>query len=315
MRRIVRLARNPEVRVGASSRGKNHRHPQVQKRGGGFVNIHVCPPERILRYPDGKERRIRYPCLQIEEVVEVVDAEEVEQAVQEERARDNRATDLPVTRLEKKQDLDLSSPLAFLRYVTSEEYTRRLEEENAIVRGTFDIFRTCPWVAPRKVWTVCVGGGVVDGDAVDERDVFMGPVDGDEFLENRGLNENRYAAPSVFFLRTRSSQTDVESELNKLLFRDRKKLKCSSLVDGIVVFMELEDAEAFAEGVSGGGCGGGAVAVAEHDSHDLFRNIVQSRGVAVVMRARFGEEVAEGGLEMDGFVDRLKAVLLDSENE
>ena len=235
----------------------------------------MCPPERILRYPDGKERRIRYPCLPV---------------VEEERLEEERADEA----LEAEPALDLSSPLAFLRHVTSETYTRRLEEENAIVRGIFDVHASCPWVVPRRVWTICVDG-FGDGDREQPRG---------EDADERGERPS-----NVYFLRTRSPQTEVESELNALLFVGKKRITCSRLVDGIVVFSEVEDAEAFAAGMSVDA--NRTVSVAEHDSHELFRNIVECRGVGVVLRAGFGDELAEEGLEMGGFVTRLKAVLLD----
>ena len=290
--KVVRVnARGRGVCAAGSSRGghgnKNHRN--------GFVRKTICPPERVLRYPDGKERRIRYPsstgltldeCPGLEEKLHTVSTDET-------------AVEGGETGPSDVSELDLSSPLAFLRYVTSEAYTRRLEEENRAVRRTFGVHVTCPWVIPRKVWTLGVDGGHANVEGRDDDD------DDDE--QQQQLMDRAPAAASVFYLRTRSPSTAVENELSSLLFSGSRRIRCSSLVDGIVIFTEEADAEAFAGSMS---TDAGVLSVAEHDSHELFRHLVECRGVAVVMKPGFGDEMEACGMGLQGFSERLKAVLL-----
>ncbi len=289
------------MRVHARSRGvcaAGHSRGGHTNHRNGFVRRTICPPERVLRYPDGKERRIRYPstglaleeCAGLEETLHTVSSRRLAEEASVEDAVTGQSDDV--------SELDLSSPLAFLRYVTSEEYTRRLEEENRTVRGTFDVHASCPWVVPRKVWTLGIGGGRANGEDMDD---------------GRELDGTPPAA-SVFYLRTRSPSTAVENELNSLLFpgskkkkKENKKIRCSSLVDGIVLFTEESDAEAFAESMSTDA----SLSVAEHDSHEIFRHIVECRGVAVIMKPGFGDDMEACGMGLQGFPERLKAVLLD----
>ncbi len=288
-------ARGRGVCAAGSSRGG---HGNTNQRNG-FVRRTICPPERVLRYPDGKERRIRYPSTGLA-LEECAGLEDKLHTVLSRRLSDEAAIKGGVMGQSEVSEMDLSSPLAFLRYVTSEEYTRRLEEENRAVRGTFDVHVSCPWVVPRKVWTLGVDGGHANMEDVDdEREADRTP-----------------AAASVFYLRTRSPSTAVENELNSLLFsgsekKKKKKIRCSSLVDGIVLFTEESDAEAFAESMSTDA----DLSVAEHDSHELFRHIVECRGVAVVMKPGFGDEMEACGMVLQGFSERLKAVLLGWSDE
>ena len=78
-------------------------------------------------------------------------------------------------------------------------------------------------------------------------------------------------------------------------------------MDGIVLFTEESDAEAFAESMSTDA----SLSVAEHDSHEIFRHIVECRGVAVIMKPGFGDDMEACGMGLQGFPERLKAVLLD----
>ena len=304
------------VAGGSSSRGESGK--QTNHRGG-FVRTSICPPERVLRYPDGKVRRIRYPCLTGPSGVVACPRVEAEQELKEmkERGTEERKVgrsgrelvedaartvqdETPVVQ-GGDQGLDLSSPLAFLRYVTSEEYTRHQEEENAVVRGTFEVHASCPWVVPKRVWTL----GVRHGGVGEE----TGQGEGEEG------DGGGSSVAKVFYLRTRFPETRVASELNSLLFSGKdggkRKIRCSSLVDGVVLFTEASDAEEFAERMSVDA--NETVSVAEHDSHAFFRDLVACRSVAVVIKPGFGD--GGKGLLVERYPERLKAVLLEWDEE
>jgi len=246
--------------------------------------MHAGTLERVLRYPDGRERRIRYPCPDGDDVqrprdsssglwegrkergVVVVDDDYSGNFVQTEEEEEGKLE------LEKKKKsigdnaaaevkhvLESRSPLEMLRYLTSAEYKEEQEREWQAVKDSFDVHHGCPWPIPKQVYTI----------VLQQQD---GPG-------------------QLHTLRTRISEQGVETELNKLLGFDKKKkddgdsavIRCSSLVDGVVVFEDEDRADEYGQIVQGLK-NGHIVHIAEHDSHDLFRNVQEAKGVVVVIR-------------------------------
>lgn len=266
--------------------------------------------ERVLRYVDGKERRIRYPCNHMaEDDASVVCTEQrcdrqvdtLEQRENEEchersrmmhgeRSRGDVVGSTSVVETGESGDGQsrqsetvqqgfhvgtAASPLDFLRHVTSQEYIEQQSNEYETVKEAFFVaVDGCPWPVPRPVYTIVVS------DTEDDQH-------------------------SLYTLRTRLYQDQVESELHSLLFSRRKDpiIRCSSLVDGVVMFQSHDAAVEYGEMVESrlGENLSKRVHIAEHDSHSLFRAIVEAKGIAVVMK--------EGCVVPDP--QKLKAVLLD----
>lgn len=260
--------------------------------------MHAGTLERVLRYPDGRERRIRYPCPDGDDVQQRADSRSGSRwegkglvynddgysgnFVQIEKGEsvksEKKCEDLCVDKTNEingtikdggtkeevvKDVLESKSPLELLKYLTSAEYKEEQEREWQAVKDSFDIYHGCPWPIPKPVYTVVL-----------------------QQEDGRG---------QVHTLRTRIAQEEVESELNTLLgftnkSKNKKKnersavIRCSSLVDGVVVFEDEERADEYGQIVQGVKNGHVAVHIAEHDSHDLFRNVQEAKGVVVVIR-------------------------------
>lgn len=225
--------------------------------------------ERVLRYVDGKERRIRYPC-DVEEDGVVVCTEPRCSSSVETREEEAKQGALCVEEGLLSPE-EAVSPLDFLRHVTSKEYQEQQENEYERVKDAFYVAADgCPWPVPRPVYTIVVS------------------------------DDEKHA---MYTLRTRMYQNGVESELNSLLFSKRGThvIRCSSLVDGVVMFQSEAAAVEFGEMLDLSSLGK-AIRIAEHDSHSIFRDIVEVKAVAVVMKE--GHDVPDPR--------KLRAVLLDS---
>lgn len=240
--------------------------------------------ERVLRYPDGHERRIRYPCPMAEELIvgdvqeHVCELEEEEETSVAEASIDveyrgdvgtwNRTFEDSwdgssvvgdeVSNMEE-DGLPTQSPLELLRFVMSDAYKEKQKNEYEQVKNSFDICHGCPWPVPKMVYTLAVQDG---------------------------------QAAQVYAPRTRIFQEGVQSEMTMLLEENRRKkgkvrktkpvIECSSMVDGVVIFQDESQALAFGRELEKHV--GNKVILAEHDSHELFRNIIETKGVGVVMR-------------------------------
>eukprot|EP00889_Picochlorum_renovo_P004144 jgi/Picre1/31174/NNA_006528.t1 len=226
--------------------------------------------ERVLRYPDGHERRIRYPCPMAEEMIvgdvqgHVCDLEEEEEktSVAEASIDVEYRGDVFINKEEEEDGLPTQSPLELLRFVMSDAYKEKQKNEYEEVKNSFDICHGCPWPVPKAVYTLAVQ----DGRAA--------------------------AAARVYAPRTRIFQEGVQSEMTMLLEENRRKngkvrktkpvIECSSMVDGVVIFQDESQAMAFGKELEKHV--GNTVVLAEHDSHELFRNINETKGVGVVMK-------------------------------
>lgn len=284
---VVRAESSPSVRGNTSVFRSPHRR-------------NAC--ERVLRYVDGKERRIRYPCDEMQEEDGLVVCTEPRCTTQvddrsmaeDQDGANNNAYGITETSTSTSVEEDnvtndvgtreqasllgeSASPLDFLRHVTSKEYQDQQEKEYDRIKESFYVaVDGCPWPVPRSVYTIVVSH------------------------EQHCEKEARH---SMYTLRTRIQQHNVESELNSLLFSKKKKnvIRCSSLVDGVVLFQNESEAIEYGEMVDMN-LTGGKVHIAEHNSHALFRDLVESKAVAVVIKE---------GCDIPN-PQKLRAVLLDS---
>lgn len=258
--------------------------------------MHAGTLERVLRYPDGRERRIRYPCPDGDDVQQRGDSSsggrwqgrggkgivysdddddysgnfvqtETKGKKRESVKTEKKCEDLCVEKTNKisgtvKDVLESKSPLELLKYLTSAEYKEEQEREWQAVKDSFDVHHGCPWPIPKPVYTIV-------------------------------LQQEDGGGHTLHTLRTRIAQEEVESELNMLLGFNNKNneknensavIRCSSLVDGVVAFEDEDQADEYGQIVRGLKNGNVAVHVAEHDSHDLFRNVQEAKGVVVVIR-------------------------------
>lgn len=244
--------------------------------------MHAGALERVLRYPDGRERRIRYPCPDGDDVQQqrresssarwerrkekglAIDDDYssnfVQTVAEEEGKLESGVVEKESNNVaEVKHVLESKSPLELLRYLTSAEYKEEQEREWQAVKDSFDIHHGCPWPIPKPVYTL----------VLQQRD---GPG-------------------QLHTLRTKIAQEEVETELNELLGLNKKKkkdgdsavIRCSSLVDGVIVFEDEDRADEYGQIVQGLK-NGNVVHIAKHDSHDLFRNVQEAKGVVVVIR-------------------------------
>ncbi|GAB4814538.1 hypothetical protein N2152v2_001584 [Parachlorella kessleri] len=91
----------------------------------------------------------------------------------------------------------------------------------------------------------------------------------------------------TFTLRTRVGRPDQEAELTRVLGRRRPDgspiIACSQVVDGVVAFEGEAAAGRFADALEAAGYGA-EVSVASCNSHALFRSVQDARGVLVLVR-------------------------------
>jgi len=251
--------------------------------------------ERILRYPDGRERRIRYP-VPSEDGCSVngsldscgtVEEWETHNAYKAARGGLTTTTSQVVTPVNPQEpdfpppppEQDSSepganapttapsapfpdSPLALLRYLNSDAHRESQRKEWEEVQNSYEILQGCPWPVPRPVY------------------VLAAPQPGNE----AGLTHT---------LRTRLPLSDVEDELTKLLRgpnhidstgkKNKPLISCSELVDGVVTFEAEEDAERYGQLLEESGTAD-SVAVARCESHELFRDVQGVQGVVVLLR-------------------------------
>lgn len=249
--------------------------------------------ERVLRYPDGKKRVIRYPLVKEQSDPSTTVAGSATSAARASRRR-NRGTwdvaglweteppkpgaDAPSSRCgrasrEAPAAGDASadatptglgvpaSPMALLREQRSEDFARAAQMELDYVRSSFRILRDCPWQEPRSVWVL----GAPPASPVSDED----------------------GAIEMVYLRTRIPGEDVGSELAGLLgHAGRGKIAVSHLTDGYVCFQSDADARAFGERNAGDRPGLSAIEVS---APDLFAMVETARAVVVLMDAGLGE--------------------------
>ncbi|CAD7699879.1 unnamed protein product [Ostreobium quekettii] len=220
--------------------------------------------ERVLRYPDGVVRRIRYP--------RVEGAEEERGGMVAGHLGYQRELSWDVPGLwgsvplrdagesakrkgleEAKRSKLPESPAELLRYLRSEEYRAAERELQKRIRDSYEILEGCPWVAPRPLYVLA----------------FRQP--------------NR-EEPMTYTLRTRVWRDDTAAELAQM-FRGSSAdefLSVGEVLDGVVAFQNQDDAQRFSDNLEAEGYT--EVMIAIVDSHELFRNTREVKAVVVAMR-------------------------------
>lgn len=261
----------------ASSSGKRFPLPPSQALADSCTERYGRPSgatyERILRYPDGRERRIRYPVPSEDATLCGGDEWETRNAWKAARARTTsqlpsrptppqpaapRKPAAPPPPPDRPPESIPDSPLALLRFLTSDAHKEAQRREWEEVKGSYEILQGCPWPVPRPLYVIAAHQPGSDA----------------------GLTHT---------LRTRLPLADVENELTRVLrgkaAADAGKplIRCSEMVDGIVTFETEDDAEQYGELLEQGGTAEG-VAVARCDSHELFRSVQGAKGAVVLLR-------------------------------
>ncbi|CAL5227825.1 g10853 [Coccomyxa viridis] len=232
--------------------------------------------ERVLRYPSGQVRRIRYPITDEEDTwpgdatssyAEGWDPDRWDsldiiqptgQVIRTERSSSTRSS--TATPVEKEQaDEKVSSlprsPAELLRHIQSDGYKQAQREQAQRVQSSFEILEGSPWLQSRPVFVL----------ATQQRD------------SDQGL---------TYTLRVRVSKPEAESEISRVLGKKRPDgsalLSVSELRDGIVTFEDPDDAERYGNLLEAEGRL--EVLVARVDSHELFRASQGVRSVVVLLR-------------------------------
>lgn len=234
------------------------------RKDGTNTNTH----ERILRYPDGKERRILYPVVDEKE-----SCEEFCDTCFDETWEIDHPWDIPAfgpsasleptayaitdaTRTAPRKVSELpSSPAELLRYLTSDDYKRAQQEMWDRVRSSYQIMHGCPWVAPKPLYVLAARQRASD-------------------------------AGMTYTLRTRISRKEAEDELSRVLKRTRADgsalIRVEQLVDGVVAFEDEANAARFAALLEAEGVD--TVSLMQCNSHELFRTVSEVQAVVVLLQ-------------------------------
>lgn len=251
--------------------------------------------ERVLRYPDGKERRIRYPAPpaqdpRFEDLTDGCWADTCwepraawcglwappsnagSNATSPPAPTGSAATTPAAFAPDKPKEAERprmpSSPMELLRYLNSPEHQAAQREQWARVRGSYEVLDQVPWVAPKPLYLL----------AVEQ------PPSASRRRSSRAADEPQ--AGLSYSLRTRVAQADAEDELSRVLRRRAPDggplIRCSEIKDGVVAFEEEADAERYGQMLEAEGAA--EVSIARCDSHELFRSVQDVRAVVVLLR-------------------------------
>lgn len=254
---LARVRRGCAARAGRTVSSSGHHHHQVDNK-----NYTV----RVLRYPDGYERVLRYPKDKKKVVAnrasstmaeehhsswDIAGARTAGEEAEPKPSASNFEQVQAVHRAEEEEEATLvetpssipNTPTELLRKQRSEEFLLSRKLEWDYVKSSYEVLDACPWPEPRPVWVL----GSLDptGEA------------------------------QTFTLRTRIAKGETESELEGLL---GKRISVSHLTDGVVAFGGREAADAFAEE------NGPDLLVFETSSGELFQMASEARAVVVLMK-------------------------------
>ncbi|KAF8072841.1 PARP16 [Scenedesmus sp. PABB004] len=219
--------------------------------------------ERVLRYPSGETRYIRYP---IEATLEEEGDEEgglggwdisgLWSGRPTQPGRSQGAAQQQQQQQQQPAPPSFQETAAYLEGLFAASYESRPLEN---VEHTYEVLRGCPWVLPRPLFVL----------ALRERGAA---------LEDEGVR-------ATYTLRTKVQQEGAAEALAQLLNKQHLAgaLDVAEMRDGVVAFEAPGDADSFAglleeEGHS-------QVLVAEVDSHKLFRMATDVRALVVLLPA------------------------------
>lgn len=165
---------------------------------------HTATYERILRYPDGKERRIIYPLADpadpceetcdtcFDETWESDHPWDVPGIPKDSSEAPPKAVTAPDQTQRKVSQLP-SSPMELLRYLQSADYKAAQEANWQAVRDSYEVLHGCPWVLPRPVYVLAAA-------------------------------RNRVAdAGATYTLRTRVERKEAEGELTRVCYLQQRQ--------------------------------------------------------------------------------------------
>jgi hypothetical protein len=238
--------------------------------------------ERILRYPDGRERRIIYPIDDVSAAKsedDIVISGDIYRSFAEELQPDRWTSspeELDVSGLwsgaldepwataasssaapadvapqqqvpEQQQDL--------FEELNSTSYRDAQRQHWERIGSSYQVLHGCPWLLPKALHVLAVP-------------------------------QVAHPHAALFTLQTRVQQPHVESEMDKVLGRRHADgssiFTVDSLVEGIVAFEDEAMAEAFGHALEAEGHQD--VSLATADSHELFRLSTSSAAVVVLMK-------------------------------
>lgn len=216
--------------------------------------------ERILRYPDGRERRIRYPVVvddpsTLDSGHEDWETRNAWKAVSRGSAAPEKTAPAVNPDVSGSDGAFPMSPLALLRLLNSDVHRQTLQREWEDVCNSYEILLGCPWAKPRPLYVLA--------------DVKSG--NGESGM--------------TYTLRTRLPLSNVEFELNRLLRPGTDSepiIECSELVDGVVAFEDDADAEQYGDLLAA--AGSGHFSIAECNSHEMFRTACELKSAVILLR-------------------------------
>eukprot|EP01026_Neomeris_dumetosa_P048309 TRINITY_DN4179_c0_g1_i3.p2 TRINITY_DN4179_c0_g1~~TRINITY_DN4179_c0_g1_i3.p2 ORF type:complete len:275 (-),score=32.68 TRINITY_DN4179_c0_g1_i3:303-1127(-) len=220
---------------------------QVQSSSQGMRST-----ERILRYPDGHERRIRYPIVEGEDQklhtqssgFTTKDFFRTAHYVQQEThdAITKESSAIPDTPFQLFQTLNSKE--------TRKERSIRLNK----VRNSYNIWDGCPWVLPKPIYVLTK------------------------------VDESRGGIGQMYTIRVRQQRTDNTNELAQL-FRNSSSaqfIEVSQMKDGVLLFEDLEQAELYADMLEEEALT--RVLITEVDSHELFKMVTSVKAVVIGLK-------------------------------
>lgn len=237
--------------------------------------------ERVLRYPDGRVRCIRYPLTATDidaqsDQIDVTHSYEEDwdpdrwddidwpweacglwEGAASEKAAVATAAVPPVqgSQALQKTRHTFNTPADLLRTLNAAGYLQAQQDLMKQVRNSYEIHTGSPWIESRPVFVL---------------------------VQQQPNSE----IPVTYTLKTKVSWTAAEDEISKVLKRRRADgsplIQVDQLRDGIVLFEDVADAERYSNYMEAES--NAQVLIARCDAHDLFRNVQEVRGVVIVLR-------------------------------
>jgi len=268
---------------GHVSRGKAQgRGRHVTAAGSGYT-------ERVLRYPDGLERRIRYPEPDRKPLQDLViaDTDGSYRSFSETEQPDRWGPpDWDVTEIWNSQDHPQNSAVAS---IAAPNHHHQQQQQAAVLDELFaQVEGSSYQAAQQQFWQ-----RITDSYKVHEHCPWLQRRP----LHVLAVEQMTVAASALFTLTTRMQQSAAEDELSKVLGRRRRNgaplVAVHHMAQGVVAFTSPEAAERFGERLDEDGHEG--VALATLDSHALFRMTADNATVVVVVAD--DADVSPGELE------------------
>eukprot|EP00210_Caulerpa_lentillifera_P008197 g7827.t1 len=122
--------------------------------GGNFREGKRRSSERILRYPNGDTRLIRYPAIDLEAEPEIELKDTLHESFGETRTPSSKTKDLP------------SSPNELIELLRSETFRKAQEEQRRRIRESYELLEQCPWEMPLQLYLLAVDDPVSDSPQI-----------------------------------------------------------------------------------------------------------------------------------------------------